>query len=161
MLRKVPPAAAERVRILRRDDEVDRTLGRILQPTVVGHAVGFAQGNRREAVAVHAAPRLEQAGPVPFDMGRADQEVQPVFDGLLVLALMVGFAGAQERKEGHRRGRDFGLPLAARIFAAPVTLGSGTVIERPAAVGVLMLGQPAQPLVDRRFAGRSPATDGH
>ena len=92
----------------------------------------------------------------------ADQEVQPALDGRLVLARLVRLAGAEERQQGQAGGGVAGLGRGAGVAALAAALGRRRVVEAPAAVGHLVLGQPLQRQGHGRFAaGAAAARIGH
>ena len=142
LARLVAPAAA--LRVLRRGDEVQRRLGRRKQLLVVGHGVGLAERDRGDAVRVHVAARLVQGAALRADAHVVDQERQAVADGGLVLALLVRLSAAEERQQGQAGGGVAGFGQLARVPALAAAGGAEGVVEAPAAVGHLVIGQPPQ-----------------
>ena len=67
-------------------------------------AIGFAEGERGHAVAIHGGEQLGVAGQVAVGGLAGEQEFQAVLHDLAVLAVQVRFAGAEEaRAEAERR----------------------------------------------------------
>ena len=129
---RVAPAAA--LRVLGIDDEREAPLGRVFQGRIVRHAVGLAQGDGRQGLAVHAA--VAQVGAVGEHDVVPQQVIQAVLHHVLVLARLVRVAGAEERQQGQgrgRRGAGFGAGVAAVVHA-----GLADVIEVPASIVALM-----------------------
>ncbi len=147
----VSPAAA--LQVLGIDDEIQPPLGRRLQRLVVRHAVGLAQGDRGNRLAVHRP--VAQVVAVGNQHAPAQQVIQAAADRVLVLALSVRIAGAQERQQCQAGGRRrAGLGAGVRTV---VQTGVGRVIEVPASVGPLMGQKPSQAALDRLLALRRAA----
>jgi hypothetical protein len=138
-------------RILRSRDEIQRSLRRGHQGPILGHAVSFGQGDRRQPVRIHRAPTALVQPAVPLHA--VDQVRQAALDLLAVTALDVRLPGAQKRQQCHRGGTVSRVGQAARIdrTISPVG-GSQAMIEAPATVVHLDCGNPSQCCGHRRLA---------
>ena len=88
----VAPAAA--VRVLGGDRVIDGPAERLLQPPFAGHAVGLAQGEGGDRMAVHGGIAVGRAGETAFGILRLQEEVQAAADIFLIIAAEVRIAGA-------------------------------------------------------------------
>src|SRR5207249_2061570 len=81
------------------------------------------------------------------------QPAQPVVNVLLILAFLVGLAGTEEAHQGHTRGSEPLVLQDAGVTALATATAGEAVIEAPASIGHLVLGQPSQGLGDGSQTG--------
>ena len=99
-----------------------------------------------------------------------EQEIQAVAHGGRELAFLVGVAGPQVGEQGQTGQRGVGLPVGAlpeaglaggTVDGEIIVAGNGRAVlvargaAIPAAVGVLMAGEPVERALDRLLAGRA------
>ena len=152
---KITPAAAAEV--LGVDDEADRSLGKVFERLVLGHSIGFAQGERGDSVGVHRAV-VAQVDAMRRDLGAGFQIIDALFDHVLVFALAMRVAGAEEGQQ-RQAGGGGGAGLAAGV-AAHAVAGGLFEIEAPTAVFALVGDEPLQAAFDGGFALAAAAAAG-
>ena len=118
---------------------------------ILRHAVGFAEGDRREAVAIEPDAAVgvvvERHEQVAVFFLALDEEVEAAADHVLVLKLAV--VVARPLKRDHRQGGGGRVAGELRVL--------GKALQPPAAVGRLIAGQERQAALDRFFGLRRGA----
>ena len=136
---------------------VQTALGRRLQLRIAGHAVGLAERDRGQGMAVHRA--VAEVVAVGDPHAAALEVVQPSLDQILEFALLMRVTRAEEGQQGETRGR--GRAALAAGIGAVMLAGLGQVVEVPTAVLALMGGEPVEGPLDGLFALRGAAAVVH
>ena len=137
-------------RVLRGDDEVQRLLGWIVQLFVSGDAVGFAQRNRRNSMAVEPSAFVGDfiGGNIQIAVGllMLEQIFQSAAHHILIFAVVVVIVGAEVCQQRQARGRAIGVDDADVGFR-----GSWELMQAPVPIGGLHPRQKFQALFYARF----------
>ena len=153
MLRQVAPAASDG--ILSRDDEIDRLLGGRLECTVARHAIGFAQRDGGQAMAVHLPTGFPHAAVAAELVHGTAEKVQAHVDVSLVLSLRCVSPAPRNGNRPKAVEATWPGPAIPGMVAAPAAMRRRLMGETPTAVGILMFAEPPQPASDGILAGQA------
>ncbi len=155
---KIPPSA---IGVLHVDDILHGPRQRLAKAAIFRHAVGFSEGDRGHAVAIHAGVRVGPSAQEPFGILLRNQPAEGTVDVIRKRIVFVGVTFSEKCQDRQGREPRFRietrtLPFLAVFFVIEIDLRIGLDSERrfdrfPVTLTMLMVGQPLQAGFDGPF----------